>query len=273
MAKREEAQKLLKTTRPYEVSHLYKYRSMQSIGLEDIFLKREIYLTDATNLNDPFECRPLLTFHESSIKRERFLKNLTKYKFPSADKKTIKKLMKGKKSKLTDPVFLKKTYEHFISTVGVYCLSEKNDGLLMWSHYSDSHRGICIEFDASKKRTLFWEALKVSYPDRNDLPIVNIMGLAEGEGEEFQKALLTKSDHWKYEEERRVLKYEQDGGPGKYLFSPELLTGVILGARMPAKDKEILVDWIEDYPADINIFQAELKNGKYQVDILLISQA
>ena len=26
------------------------------------------------------------------------------------------------------------------------CLSSQNDNLLMWSHYSDSHRGFCVEF-------------------------------------------------------------------------------------------------------------------------------
>ena len=30
----------------------------------------------------------------------------------------------------------------------VYCLSERCDSSLMWSHYTASHTGICLEFDA-----------------------------------------------------------------------------------------------------------------------------
>lgn len=33
--------------------------------------------------------------------------------------------------------------------VGVLCLSELPDSMLMWSHYVDSHMGICLEFDTA----------------------------------------------------------------------------------------------------------------------------
>ena len=269
MTQREEAEKLLQIIRPYSVRHLYKYRSMQSKGLEDIFTKRQIYLTDATEFNDPFECRPILTFHQSSVKREMFLKRLTQDAFPSADKKTIKKLMKGKKRHLTDPTTLREAYDKFVGTIGICCLSEKNDDLLMWSHYSDSHQGLCLEFDAATEGTLFWEAFKVIYQE--DYPTVNIMDIAKAD--EFRKALLTKSMHWKHEEERRILKNEQEGGPGFYKFPSELLTGVIFGALMSQSDKDFLMKWIEQYSTKITIYQARLDEQKYQLNILPISAA
>ncbi|MCK4814200.1 DUF2971 domain-containing protein [bacterium] len=268
MVRREKIEKLVEIIRPYPTEYLYKYRTMQSKELEEIFSKRQVYLSDPTKFNDPFECRPVLTFHKSSIKRERYLKRLAKERFPTADKRAIKKLMKGKKPMLTDMDHLKTVYRTFISNNAVYSLSEKNDDLLMWSHYSDSHRGLCIEFDASKKGSLFWEALKVIY--QNDYPTVNVMGLGEGEPEEFRKALLAKSNHWKYEEERRVLKDERDGGPGMYTFPSELLTGVIFGALMPAKDKEILMNWIGDYPTNIKKYQSVINDKRYQLDIVPI---
>jgi hypothetical protein len=33
------------------------------------------------------------------------------------------------------------------SSVGIYCVSTNYDDVLMWSHYADSHKGICLEFD------------------------------------------------------------------------------------------------------------------------------
>ena len=32
----------------------------------------------------------------------------------------------------------------------ITCLTENNDNILMWSHYADSHRGICIEYDVRR---------------------------------------------------------------------------------------------------------------------------
>uniref|UniRef100_UPI0020CD2CC1 DUF2971 domain-containing protein n=1 Tax=Vibrio cholerae TaxID=666 RepID=UPI0020CD2CC1 len=34
---------------------------------------------------------------------------------------------------------------------GILCLSAKEDSLLMWSHYGNSHKGYVIEFDTSHK--------------------------------------------------------------------------------------------------------------------------
>jgi len=183
MTAREEAEKLIKIIRPYPVPFLYKYRSIDSLGIEDVFRQRKVYLNNATKFNDPFECRPRLTVHQSSLKREIFLKEITSGRFPNTDKRTLKKLMKGKGPILTDPDTLRVAYNSFVSTVGISCLSEKKDDLLMWSHYSDSHRGLCLEFKASTENTLFWEAFKVIYQD--DYPTVNIMDISKAE--EFQK--------------------------------------------------------------------------------------
>ena len=175
MAQRKEAEKLVEIIKPYRPKHLYKYRSIGSRGVKDIFIRRKVHFSDSTNFDDPFECRPILTFHKSSLKREKCLKELTRERFPSADKRAIKKIMRGKKPLLTDPSILKTAYDAFVKTIGVYCLSEKNDDLLMWSLYSDSHRGFCVEFDPFPENTLFWEAFKVVYQE--EYPTVNMMDL------------------------------------------------------------------------------------------------
>ena len=241
MNQRDKIQELTRQIRPYPVDFLYKYRSMESKGLADIFEKRKIYFTDPTTFNDPFECRPKLTFHQSALKREKYLKLLTKERFPNADKRMIKKLMRDHANRklLTDLTHLKRMHKLFLSSVGVCCLSERNDDILMWSHYSDAHKGLCIQFDASRNDTLFWEALKVIYS--KEYPEINIMALGEGDPHEFRKALLTKSVHWNYEEERRVLKMEEEGGPEYYSFSPDLLTGIIIGAVMPQEYVDIIL--------------------------------
>lgn len=263
MSSQEEAAKLVKIIRPYDVPTLYKYRSMEAKGLEDIFQQKKIYLNDVTQFNDPFDCRPSLTAHESSLKRNQYLKESLKSRFPKIDKRQLQKLMKAVKPKSTDGEVLRSTYDNFLNTVGIYCLSEKKDNLLMWSYYSDAHRGLCLEFDSAHKNTLFWEAFKVEYQE--DYPVVNIMDI--GKSDMFQKALLTKSSHWKHEQEWRILKTHSAGGPGHYEFAPELLTGIIFGALMTAEHKKTISDWLSRFPKKVTIYQASLNSSRYSLDI------
>jgi hypothetical protein len=267
MTKKQEAEILVKLIRPYPIGYLYKYRSMASMGLQDIFEKKKVFFNDATKFNDPFECRPHLTVDGSPLARAAFLKELTRDRFPNASRAEIKKLMRGKGAFLMDQDKLRKACNEFVATVGIYCLSEKKDDLLMWAHYSQAHRGLCLEFEASTERSLFWEAFRVVYQEA--YPIVNMMRI--GEAEEFRKALLTKSTHWAYEQERRVLKMEDEGGAGDYYFPPAALTGVIFGALMSSRDKETIKNWIQAYPSEIAIYQATLNEHRYQLDVSKIT--
>jgi|SRR5208337_1945101 len=264
MTKRLEAEKLIKRTRPHPVKYLYKYRTMPSMGLRDIFHKKKVFLNDPTKFNDPFESRPILTVDRSPLARKSFLKELTKERFPSANRAEIRKLMQGKDKFFKDQEKLRDVYNRFVATVGIYCLSEKKDDLLIWAHYSDAHKGLCLEFDTSIEGSLFWEAFAVAY--QQDYPIVNIMRI--GEAEEFRKALLTKSEHWAHEHEWRVLKMEEEGGVGDHFFPAKALSGVIFGALMSNENKEIVKSWIESYPSEITIYQAFLNVHRYQLDIV-----
>lgn len=39
------------------------------------------------------------------------------------------------------------TFEDMRCTTGISCLSESDDSLLMWAHYANNHRGMCVEYD------------------------------------------------------------------------------------------------------------------------------
>ena len=263
MARREELVELVGKTRPYSVKYLYRYRSMKSRELPLIFEHRKVYFPDPTTFNDPFESRPNLTVYKGSFAKELYLKETAKHGFPSADKKTIKKMVSKAKRNLQNHGLLENMYEGFLRKTGVYCLSEKNDDILMWSHYTEGHKGLCVMLEVSQEDTMFWEATKVVYQD--EYPIVNVMDI--GRPEEFRKAVLTKSNHWRYEQEWRILRFEREGGPGGHFFPPKLLKGIILGALIQPDDKNKILHWIADYPNKINLYQANINRTKYQLDI------
>ena len=236
---------------------------MNCDSIFDVFINHRIYLPNPTSFNDPFDSRPSLTYHKSLKKRSRYLRELAKEKFPNADNEALNIIIKEKDVLSTNPKNIKKVYDSVISTIGVYCLSEINNDLLMWAHYSDSHRGICLEFDSSRTNTLFREAFKVFY--KNDFPKVNVMDIENPK--EYIKMILRKSKHWKYEKEWRIIKNEQDGGPGYYQFPPELLKSVIFGAMICKKDEDRLNNLIKKYPCKLNKYRAEINKAKYRLDI------
>lgn len=164
---------------------------------------------------------------------------------------------------LNDPERRNKVFEDFIIKTGVYCLSAINDDILMWSHYSEGHRGLCLQFDTTKNVAMFDQAFKVSYNEQ--YPSVDIINI--GKSDEYRKALLTKSKHWEYEQEWRLLKPESFGGPGKHYFPPNLLIGVIFGALISPEDKNKLLDWVKNYPTKLTLYQAKINRTKYQLDI------
>jgi len=200
------------------VPKLYKYRSMASKQeidwLEEVFRNREIYLSSPIQLNDPFECRPYITWHKSTHNLKDYFSREVDKRFPYANRKIRREELKNaaKRFKSNQEHFIKDAYEDFLRNTGLYCLSEINDDLLMWSHYSNGHRGVILEFDTNKENSLFWEALDVHYS--KEYPVVNIMEIDEPE--EYRKLLLRKFIQWEYEKEWRIIRNPAEGGPGKY---------------------------------------------------------
>jgi hypothetical protein len=39
--------------------------------------------------------------------------------------------------------------EAIIKNIGVLCFSKDNADILIWSHYSNNHKGICFQYDAT----------------------------------------------------------------------------------------------------------------------------
>lgn len=78
---------------------------------------------------------------------------------------------------------------------GILCFSDTWRSSLLWSHYGDKHRGLCLGFDLPDEK-----AVKVRY--RKSRLAVTEGNLDEAKVMQF---LSTKSDEWRYERETRVV--------------------------------------------------------------------
>lgn len=118
---------------------------------------------------------------------------------------------------------LQETKSELSKSNGLLCFSRNWTNPLLWGHYSDKHKGVCLGFDVPDDNLKEVEYVSERFP----IPAV-IDDL-------FMKKLLsTKFEHWKYEEEYRTFVSLTDDIDGYYYanFSDSLkLKQVIVGAQ------------------------------------------
>lgn len=97
------------------------------------------------------------------------------------------------------------------------CFSKRNDSILMWSHYADSHTGVCIEYE----RPDSYDYVDVKYSHkRQKIKLEEVVSYSCAKtivGDDLNHQLdeklmletigpfLVKSNEWKYEQEVRCL--------------------------------------------------------------------
>jgi len=154
---------------------------------------------------------------------------------------------------------------NFRYKIGVLCLSEVRDSILMWAHYTSGYKGFCLEFINPMQIQLFAEALKVRY--RENYPLCKFF--ADNRDEKLIAALLTKSYLWKYEKEWRIIEHES--GPGWYHFPKELLTGIIFGSEMKKEKSDLIINWATKYGFQPVYYIVKQHKERYQLVIERLS--
>jgi hypothetical protein len=76
----------------------------------------------------------------------------------------------------------------------VYCPGPDVGNLLMWSHYADNHKGVCLEF--SLRNAVMCGALRCEYT--REFPPMKAYSEDEAD---CLRILLAKADVWSYERE------------------------------------------------------------------------
>jgi hypothetical protein len=235
---------------------LYHYYSYNE-HTESIFTKNKVYFQSPREFNDPFDTKCKYVFEGSEQEKKSFLLNLqsenperisaeiTDYvlSHPNGEKEFL-----GRMDYL-DPIR---------RNVGIYCLTAKNNSILMWSHYADSHKGFCIKF--STTNNFFVKAFKIYYTDQ--LPVNNI--LSPNTVNQTEKEFLSKADDWAYEEEYRII---ESRGAGTYPFPDNALTGVIFGCRMESQYKNQIIQWCCLRNHRPHLFIAIPKESNYGLNI------
>lgn len=165
---------------------LYKYLDMT--GAEYMIGNQDLQFTNASQLNDPFDCHPKL-FDYSNV--------------PESELQGWIPLQFWKAKEENDA--LNSRNETWLCS-----LSKVNDSILMWSHYCSNHKGVCIGLDIEKVMEsvppLFGEfyfqpfVIEVNYREIIERPT------AYGpSADRNMYQWSTKAKEWEYEQEVRLV--------------------------------------------------------------------
>lgn len=176
-------------------------------------------------------------------------------------------------------------------SIGILCLSETPDNILMWSHYSANHTGLVFEFNDAhvfldQRQTgneLQGHVRKVRYSkDRPKLTIFN-PSLSDEENRRnwINDFLWVKSSNWEYEKEWRMIQTFRDWKgvirntvPPIYLcpIPIECMKGIIVGCRAKMEDLESLKDLLKSDSkfSHIVLKKALIDEEQYKLNIIEI---
>jgi len=210
---------------------LYQYRGQIANKVnfsyfKDLLCNGAIKFTKPSDFNDPFDCCPTQ------------IEELPENTFPQAVGDSINQ-----------------SIQSIISVMlGVACFTPHPDCMLMWSHYGDQHRGVCVGFDTelllanaprnSEGNPLYEDIVEVKYTSIRP---------KSGDRDMYYK----KSDEWKYENEYRIISTMKKGipswGAGVWNIPICAIKEVIIGARVPSDLKENIINLIKTISFEIAI--------------------
>jgi hypothetical protein len=225
--------------------------------LDRTLLGHQIFFSSPASFNDPFDCKVWPSFSGSSEQKHNYIARLAQQQHGGDTDSTREEVDRA----MADPQFFEKTYSHFleneIPTLGVYCLSECSDDILMWSHYAGSHSGICLAFAGNY---IFPDCAveRVNYPEDNEYPNVNYFTATKDE--QIDAVLLTKAKHWSYEHEWRVVDIT---GPGWHDIRPEWLVGLIFGCQTPEAHIAEIRRILSRRQSSLQLYQAQRKDREF----------
>ncbi len=229
-------------------------------------LNNQVTFSTRNNFNDLFDSKiDLIKPSEAEVKS-------VYLRLKGSHKREFKNLFFGHNGKKNFDDFYQRANEKFDEYL-FFCLTVRPDSNLMWSHYANSHKGFCLEWDTSNMG-----AEKVIYKD--DIASFELLDVIKVEfglcdenevRDKIWNAFRIKLREWAYEEEYRV----HFGGGMEHLvidrnskftlvsYEPSWIKSIIFGCRM---DSKAIAYLDEHLPSHVKRKYAVEKKSKIMIE-------
>ena len=235
--------------------YFYKYTSLDSLKL--ILKNSTLKFSKPSEFNDPFDCNITIDTVNTIEEIESYIDSLQQnHKLTINEINSLRQIFNNPKELYA---ITNKSVKDAKECFGVTCFSKIEKNLIMWAHYADNHKGVCLKFDILADTDFFMTPFPITY--KVDYPKYNYINNRDGLG----KFLLeTKSKDWDYEEEIRVMKR----GSGLYEFKKDSLIEITFGVRTIEREKDEIIKIAQDNDFKYNSFKiCNISESKFELGI------
>lgn len=211
---------------------IYKYLPINEYTFKNL-LNNQIWFSSPKDFNDPFDCKMFKLAKPSRKNLEDFF---------TKQNKTFKQI-----NNITNDYYkntednlkhAQETVKKYIEDYSIACFSCTKDNILMWSHYSDNHKGICLTFDSVNlfKKSLYinktiLNLLRVKYVP--DYPEINFLDTKRFRKDVY-KMFKYKYNFWRKEKEIRFISEKR----GLISFNKEALLEINFGCKLEEEERD-----------------------------------
>lgn len=273
-------------------SRLYKYRAFSNLTLE-ILVADTLFFADPSSFNDPLDTKPTLDADVGAEQLQIMLSRLVeqrtkdemsaaartiKYRGPKTvdhiarhSRRVAEQLAERIRYEATNPDYEIADPERFLFgqyleaellrrySSGVVSLAERVTCPLMWSHYGDQHRGLCIGYSAPADVQA--DLHRIRYGGSRLVAASAVGKMLDGDmaarGAVDSAVLLRKAIDWGYEKEWRLI------GPRGLQDSPLEMEEVVFGMRCTAAVKYAVVKALRDRHRKVRFSEIREQQGRF----------
>lgn len=271
---------------------LYKYRNFSNLTL-GMLVEDTVYFADPSTFNDPLDTKPALDTNIGAEALEAILSKMIEvrtraemsaaaktiqYRGPKTlehiarqSRRAVERLLAEIRYNATNPLYEMDDPEQFLLgqyvqeellrryEKGVFSLAERANCPLMWSHYGDQHRGLCLGYSIPEATT--GQIQKIRYGGSRLVTASDVSAMMTGDEGARRRVdeavLLNKAKPWAYEREWRLI------GPRGQQNSPLELEEVVFGMRCPSAIIYAVIQALAKRDRPVRFFQIREQWGRF----------
>ncbi len=218
--------------------------------------------------NDPYDFfEGLINFENVPDGYREYLIDKYHPDFSEAEKKSKMAEFAGVSDSVAVEYVKKNGMFNEVKNRGVSCFSRRYDHMLMWSHYAQSHRGICIGFNMLQ---LYINVAR--YSEERMIALVNYVEEMKpidyyySNGEAIIRWMKTKAAVWSYEEEIRIILNGLDyKGQENFIANLDLdcFNSIYYGSMISNENRTLMDTIIAEKMPNVDIFQMERQSNSF----------
>lgn len=263
----------MRTARQTRTKYLFHFQPFNRDHIETTLVRDEIYFSRPAAFNDPWDCRPV--FAKALLRKPKIYTRHVDYFSDLCRRHGVPEDEVDRRASLlrADDQLMSELVDDLTFAMQaaieekyrIFCLSARQENILMWGHYAQNHTGVCFSLRAQSKA--FCSALSVHYA--REYPKIDLTH--EDEALFVLQTLCTKARDWSYEQEYRLIAKEGETegfltvSDGFMKPERDALEAVAVGCLMPDENVQFVVDSALNRLKPVPVFVALQSPDRYEL--------